>query len=305
VLSAGPPRQKIGHARLGLSLAHDCKPRVLSTSLRERECWGAMRTSLQDARPRTHDAAASFISTLVIDHGPTELLGKLVLAADTEARRRGVFLSFAGMDELVATNKANGASWRPLLPIFDPECGRFDAGSAFCLLGRDDAGEVVLAQAARFFDWRSTSFHDEATSLRLFYHDPASMKGEGEAIEVTAPSARAISGRVAFTGAHWCRPDFRERGLPSITPRIARALAIARWDVDLTCTIMAKDIYTRGIARRAGYFNSEWTVELKNTPTGTFPAALLWSMRGSIIADLEDFLVSFVDADVGVVYRHA
>jgi hypothetical protein len=68
---------------------------------------------------------------------------------------------------------------------------------------------------------------------------------------------------------------------------------------------MAKDIYTRGIARRAGYFHSEWTVELKNTPTGTFPAALLLSARSSIIADLENFLVNFVDTDVDVVYRHA
>ena len=103
-------------------------------------------------------------------------LESCVLAADTEARRRGVLLSFAAMDELVATNKANSATWRPLLPIFDPECGRFDAESAFCLLGRNDAGEVVLTQAARFFDWRDTSFHDEATSLRLFYADPASSK---------------------------------------------------------------------------------------------------------------------------------
>jgi hypothetical protein len=259
----------------------------------------------QDARPTTRDAGASFLSNLVIDHGPSELLGKLVLVADTEARRRGVFLSFAGMDELVAANRANSATWRPLLPIFDPECSRFDAASAFCLLGRNDAGEVVLTQAARFFDWRETTFHDEATSLRLFYHDPASSRGDNETIEVTAPSARLISGRIAFTGAHWCRPDFRGLGLTAITPRIARALAIARWDVDLACTIMAKDIYIRGIAENAGYFNSEWAVELKNTPTGTFPAALLWSARASIIADLEDFLAGFVGGDVGVVHRHA
>ena len=264
-----------------------------------------MPRSPQDARLTAHDASASFLSNLVIEHGPPELIGKLVLAADTEARRRGVFLSFAPMDELVATNKVNSDTWRPLLPIFDPKCGRFEAESAFCLLGRNQAGEIVLAQAARFFDWRETSFHEEATSLRLFYHDPASLRGQGEAIDVTAPSASLISGRLAFTGAHWCRPDFRERGLTAITPRIARALAIARWDIELACTIMAKDIYTRGIAQRAGYFNSEWTVELRNTPTGTFPAALLWSVRSSIIADLEGFLESFVDRGIGVVDRHA
>jgi hypothetical protein len=260
---------------------------------------------LPQGRPTAHEARASFITNLVIDHGPSELIGRLLLAADTEARRRGVFLSFASMSDLVAANAANSESWRPLLPIFDPECGRFGEDTAICLLGHNDAGEVVLTQAARFFDWRHTSFHQEATSLRLFYQDPDAMRGEGETIEVTAPSARKISGRLAFTGAHWCRPDFRQRGLPAITPRIARALAIARWDVELTCTIMAQDIYTRGIAQAAGYFNSEWAVELKNTRTGTFPAALLWSDRDAIIADLEDFLVHLADAGVAVVHRHA
>ena len=75
--------------------------------------------------------------------------------------------------------------------------------------------------------------------------------------------------------------------------------------MDLACTIMAADIYSRGVARRAGYFNSEWTVDLKNTPTGTFPAALLWSMRGSVIADLENFLTNLASTDAGFVHRHA
>jgi len=264
-----------------------------------------MNTPPRHAPPLTREGPAPFISNLVIRHGPSALLGRLLLAADTEARRRGVFLSFAAMEELVAANKANGATWRPLLPIFDPAYGRFDAESALCLLGRNEAGEIVLAQAARFFDWRHTSFHDEATSLRLFYHDPETSRGVGEAIEVTAPTARLISGRIAFTGAHWCRPDYREKGLPGITPRIARALAIGRWDVDLTCTIMAHDIYARGVAARAGYFNSEWGIELKNTPTGTFPAALLWSERSSILADFEDFLANLMDADLSIIHRHA
>jgi hypothetical protein len=264
-----------------------------------------MSTAQPNTRPTTQHAPPSFISELVIKHGPLELLGRLLLAADTEAKRRGVVLSFASMRDLVATNAANSSSWRPLLPIFDPECGCFAEDSAFCLLGRNEAGEVVVTQAARYFDWRQTSFYEEATSLRLFYHDPAASRREGEAIEVTAPSARLIAGRLAYTGAHWCRPDFRQRGFPAITPRIARALAIARWDVELTCTIMAEDIYTRGIAQHAGYFNAEWAVYLKNTRTGTFPAALLWSDRSSIIADFENFLAELVDSDASVIHRHA
>ena len=44
---------------------------------------------------------------------------------------------------------------------------------------------------------------------------------------------------------------------------------------------------------------------MKNTSVGTLAAALLWSDRNGVIADLEEFLANFVDADVAVVHRHA
>jgi hypothetical protein len=89
------------------------------------------------------------------------------------------------------------------------------------------------------------------------------------------------------------------------TPRIARALAIALWDVEFTCTFMARDVFSRGVAQRAGYFNVEWAVNLKNTPVGTLTAALLWSDRNGAIADLEEFLANPADADITLVHRHA
>src|SRR5262245_29011617 len=263
-----------------------------------------MRLPLRSV-PQAQPTRGSFIAEVVINHGPAELLGKLLLAGDTAARDRGVLLSFATLSELVEINQANRQSWLPLLPVFDPVCGQFDGSSAICLLGRNDGGDVIVTQAARFFDWQKTTLFEEATSLRMLYHDPDAQRQQGEALEVTAPSARKISGKVAYTGAHWCRPDFRGKGLPGITPRIARALAIALWDVDFACTLMLENVFSRGVARRAGYLNSEWSVELKNTPLGTYTAALLWNGRREIVADLEDFLANFVDAHAGIVERYA
>lgn len=263
-----------------------------------------MRLPVRSA-PLAQPTRGSFIAEVVINHGPAELFGKLLLAADTAARDRGVLLSFATLSELVEINQANRGSWLPLFPVFDRGCGHFDQNAAICLLGRNDSGDVVVTQAARYFDWRKTTFHEEVTSLRMLYHDPEAQRRRGEALEVTAPSARKIAGKVAYTGAHWCRPDFRGKGLPGITPRIARALAIALWDVDFACTLMLEDVYSRGVARRAGYLNSEWSVELKSTPLGTHTAALLWNDRGDIIADLQDFLANFVDAHAGIVERYA
>jgi len=134
---------------------------------------------------------------------------------------------------------------------------------------------------------------------------PDAQRQQGEALEVTAASARKIGGKVAYTGAHWCRPDVRGKGFPAITPRIARALAIAFWDVDFACTLMVEDVLARGVGRPAGYINSERSVELKNTRLGTLTAALLWNDRDEIVADLADFLANLVGADARIVERYA
>ena len=62
----------------------------------------------------------SFLGDVVIDKGPRDLLGRLMLKVDTDLREKGVVVSFATFEELVAVNKANAASWSPLLPLFDP-----------------------------------------------------------------------------------------------------------------------------------------------------------------------------------------
>lgn len=200
----------------------------------------------------------------------------------------GVSLRFATLHELLDVNKANAASWRPLLPIFSPHCNDIRPGTYICWLGYNENNEVVVTQAARLFDWKDTNFHEEAESLRLFYQEPDRWRGKDESIEVTAPSARKITGRVVYTGAHWVRPDYRGKGLTAITPRMVKALAMTIWRVDFFTTIMAKDIFDRGVADRAGYWRSQWSVDLNNTPTGTFPAALLWDYP-------EDFTVNVME----------
>lgn len=249
-----------------------------------------MVNTIPEAKPAAIDLGKSFLEDVVVEHGPIQTIGRLLLTAESAARDSGVHLSFAPMTELLKVNAANLDTWRPLLPIFDPTFGDFGPKDAFCILGRSSNGDIVLTQAARFFDWTGTSFHDEATELRLFYGNPDGRRHPKETCVVTAPSARQVRGRVAYTGAHWCRPDFRSKGLPSLTPRIARALAVTYWNVDCTCSMMARDVFGRGVARRAGYPNVEWSVNLINNPFGTIEMALLWSDRSSIELDFAWFL---------------
>jgi hypothetical protein len=240
------------------------------------------------------------ISDITVEHGPPDLLGRFFLKADTAARSRGVTLSFAPMQVLIDVNQSNPETWRPILPLFDPAYGGIDDENSFCILGHNAKGEIVATQAARLYRWQDTSFHEEASALRLFYAEPDRHRSEGERVEVTAPIAKRLSGSVIFAGGIWYRPDYRNVGLPYILPWLSRAYAYTRWHHDFSMSIMAEEIYARGMARRSGYTKADWEVWLRHTPvhpTGNIRCALVWMDEDDLLNGVEEFLGGF-DAKV-------
>jgi hypothetical protein len=200
---------------------------------------------------------------------------------------RGLTLSYTGLDELVAVNRANAATWLPLLPLFDPTAGGVTASTGFAFLGRNADGEVVAAQGARFYDWTGTDLLAESTSLRMFFTDPAAARARGDSCSISAPVARRITGRVVFSGAGWYRPDHRGTGLGRIVPRLSRAHAHARWNTDFTMSFMADGVLRGGYADRVGYTHvEEDTVALDLTPMGPISGALLWMPTTQLLTDL-------------------
>ena len=205
---------------------------------------------------------ASFLDELVITYGPVARLGRFFLDADQALRQRGVTLSFGTMDELARTNAANRQSWLPLFPAFNPAFHAFDPARTVCFLGRNAAQEVVATHAVTLLDWRDSNFRDEAESLRLHYDDPAGMRRPGESCRVTAPSAARVSGRVAFTGAAWYRPDFRGRSLASVLSPLARVYSLACWDPDFTVRMISEALVKKGFADECQVANVEWSVDV-------------------------------------------
>ncbi|GAB2832548.1 hypothetical protein GCM10027176_40960 [Actinoallomurus bryophytorum] len=230
----------------------------------------------------------AFRDVIKVDHGPVDLLQRFFAWADSETRRRGVVVSFARLEELLNVNSANAATWRSLVPIFRPELGGITTETGFALLGRNAAGDVVAAQAARFYDWRTTNLRTQAASLKMFYADPESARGRGDMCEITAPIADRISGRVAFSGGGWYRPDYRGKGLGRIIPRISRAWAFARWRTDFTISMMEGAVLDGGFAERVGYTNVEPdAIRFRASPTGAARCALVWMESKQMLADLE------------------
>lgn len=248
-------------------------------------------------------ASRSILQDLTLDFGPVTQLGLFLLQAETAIRDRGVVLSFAPFDDLVRINHQNRPTWAPLLPTFHPAYCRLDQSNSFCIVGRDQAGDIVSTQAARKFDWQGTDFKAEAESLRMLYDDPAKDALPGERCIVTAPGARTIAGRIAYMGGVWYRPDFRGRGLQAIVARIARAYAVGLWNIDFAIANVAEANFERGFHIQIGHTHVEWAADFLNGHPGTYRAALLWMRCSEILDDLAAVSVSPV-AEIDRFVKH-
>lgn len=244
-------------------------------------------------------AQPRLLDQITVEHGPRADLAAFFLAADRAARDRGVTLSlstdFAG---LAAINAANQKSWDSLAPSFDHRYGGIDGDCGFCLIGRNEFGDVVSTQAARFYDLQDESLADCIASFRFFYADPARHRSAGETCILTAPSAARIGGRVIFSGSTWVHPDYRKRGLPMILPRISRALALTRWDSDYTISFVKPVLVEKGVAAAYGYRNIEHGLEWRG-PDGDlrYKGALIWMTAMDLLADMAGFRDLIADAE--------
>jgi hypothetical protein len=267
---------------------------------------GTAETGASDARSAA--AAASkpqrppLISEITVGHGPADLLGRFFLKADTAARNRGLTLYFGTFEELLGVNSRNQETWKPITSMYDHRCcpQGLAADRAFCILGRDQEGEVVATQASRLFESTDAdTLHDIATSSRMFYDDPQRTKNPDERCEVTAAIARSIRGRIGLNGAVWYHPTFRKRQLAMIIPRITRAYAYTRWKIDYSMGLAMEGPAKGGVIDRVGYPHREWDLRLYNAPNGNPRCCFGWMTAEELLADLGDFLLGF-DAQVDV-----
>jgi hypothetical protein len=261
-----------------------------------------MCIGMADPRQRADKCpSASFINQVQVGPRHAPLFGSFFLAAVAEAEKAGLEIVFGTFEELVAINRQQAANWHPLTPVFDPQFAPLPDAKAFCIFGLTQAGEIVAAHAARLFDWTDSNFTQEAINLRLFYADPPSMKLPGEACIVTAQSGNSLTGKVAYSGAAWVRPDYRGRSLSSIFPRIGKVYAYTRWHPDIVVGLMSEQNWKRGLASKAGYTTVDWAVETHNSRVGDWRFALLTMREACVVDYATQFLGNHVqEVDRGI-----
>lgn len=250
-----------------------------------------------------------FLEPINVEHGPPEIILRIIVKGVISAAQRGVYLEHATFDQFMQINGQNMVSWRPLSTSWRTDVGGVSEASGQVIFGRDDHGDVVATSSAKCLDWRATNFKREAESLRFFYADPERDKAPDESCTVTAASATAITGCVMHTGGAWHRPDMRGRQLARIIPRVGRACAMGRWPIDEVCGIISEANTRSGFDKRCGYPDITRWVTVYNSPSypGKVVRLVLVRMHGAqIMDDATDFLLNFdAEIDAGVGQRRA
>lgn len=246
----------------------------------------------------------ALIDDLVIEYGSRELLGRYFLEACRQTLATGIRIVHGTLDELVATNRAHRDAWFQLQPTFDPACGVARPDNAFCLLGVNDRDEVVATQAAVRLDLGTTPYATLAENLTILYSDPKRMARPTERSVVTSRLAREVTGCVAHSGAVWCRPDYRKRGISKILPFLGKAYALSLWNPDTFVTFMIPSNFERGLAQQTGFTRWDYGIEFYNSYAGDMKFHFLTHTAGDLLGHIEAFLAAPTEeVDGGVLNR--
>jgi GNAT superfamily N-acetyltransferase len=236
----------------------------------------------------------TLLDEITIKHGPAPLMGRFLVAANREMRSRGVTLALKkDLKELFAFNERNREHWYRLAPLFDPSFNDIPEEEAYWLAGYDSEGDIVAVHATRFFDWSETTLEEEFVSLRLWYNEPSRWRMPGEECRIACEGGKVVTGRCAFVGSMWFRPDFRGRGLSRLLPRISRTVALARWGIDFNFSFVESFVIATTLIDQYGYANYAPGVQFRNGPKGNMDMHLLWMHRDELVADLARGLRQF------------
>ena len=217
-------------------------------------------------------------------------------------RARGVTLSFATLEEMAVANDANVATWNTLNILFEHRASRIPRDTVFCMLGRNARGEIVSAQAARIFDLAGTNLRDYFEGGHVF-PDTAIRPRD---YTMTAPAARRITGRVAYSGGTWVRPDFRGRQLATLMPRMSRAIALGQWGSDFTIAFINGALLETKATKGYGYTKAERRILVMANGKVSLDGALHWMATDELLSDMARFGTGLIpEVDVAATARRA
>lgn len=174
---------------------------------------------------------------------------------DAGAARKGIKVSIGfDFDEYIAITRATPTKGRTY-PNFRPDRSPIKPGEGFWILGVDKNSDVALLEAARLYDLSHSNFAEHLQSLKVFFSDPALHAHHQDRCTCIAPSAKKITGKVAYLGDRWLRRDLRGQGMSKIMAGLARGVSYAMWAPEFLCALVARQLVEKGVVY--GYTHHE------------------------------------------------
>lgn len=172
-------------------------------------------------------------------------ISRLLQLHSDEAARKDIKV-FVGFDfhEYVSITREVSTKGRTS-PNFRPDRSPIKLGEGYWIVGFNE-NEVALSYAARLYDLSQSNFAAHLESLKAFYADPSIHAHPRDHCTCTAPSAKNMTGKVAYGGDLWVRRKFRGWGIAQTITRIAHSVSFALWAPDFLCALAPRWRVDRG-----------------------------------------------------------
>lgn len=256
-----------------------------------------------EARGLVEHAATGFLESLRIDHGPLPLLGRFFAAGDMALAEKGISLTLGTLTDALDTQMANEASWHSFPPMLDVRLSDVGRDESYCLLGRDETGEVVTVQCGRIY--RGSERLSEWIDSGKFVYGTKPARNDYR-FRISAPAVDIIGGTFVYSGALWIHPRHRGSKLAGVLVRLSRAYALARWDTAYTMAFVSDAMSNSPMPAIYGYRQLEPGVTVNLSDGTIWSGLLMWMGRDELMADLTRFLLERLpEVDAGVIHRTA
>lgn len=158
--------------------------------------------------------------------------------------------------EYVAIMHASPREFRTS-PNFRPDRSPIRAGEGYWIVGIDKNSDVAISAAQRLYDLSRSNVAEHLQSLKAFYDTPAIYAHPEDSCICTAPSAKKITGKVAYHGDYWLRKDFRGQGISKLMAGITQSITFAVWAPDFLFGLVLRWSIDKGLVSQYGYAHQE------------------------------------------------
>lgn len=247
--------------------------------------------------------AVRLLDGLRLDYGPIEDIAAFLLKADKTLSDMGITMYRTSIWELARICTMHPQSWGWFAPMLDARIAPIDPATSYCIVGRDQNGDVAVVQGGKLLDTGDRTVQEMADDQSLYYGSPRNPAPNELTCALSAPMASKLKGRLHYSGGLWVNPAHRGRGFPAISERISRALALGWWGTTHTFSFVSESLINSPLNSLTGFTNIQPSYRIFKDGAEAYRGALIWMDAAAVAADLSEFrLGGFAKIDAGVIY---